>query len=93
MGSDAVPVKVTIARTAETVIAAACVVITSRRVSNRSTMTPANRPRTVNGRKRQKARMPIASGEPESWITSHASAMFCIHDPASETSCPAKKSL
>jgi hypothetical protein len=34
---------------------------------------------------------PIASGEPESSITSHARATFCIHDPAREISCPVKK--
>ena len=31
---------------------------------------------------------PIARADPESSSTSHASAMFCIHEPASETSCP-----
>ena len=40
----------------------------------------------VNGTKRQNASAPIASGEPDSSITSQARATFCIHVPASDTS-------
>ena len=43
-------------------IAAACVAITSRRESTRSATTPATRPKTVNGTKRQNASAPMASG-------------------------------
>ena len=46
----------------------------------------------MNGTKRQKSSVATAIGECESESTSHASATFCIHDPASETTCPAKKS-
>ena len=60
-------------------------------MSKRSMSTPATSPRRRNGAKRQKASAPTASAEPESSITSHASAMFCIHVPASETTWPAKK--
>ena len=59
--------------------------------SKRSATTPAARPKSVNGTNRQKASAPIASAEPESSITSQASATFCIHVPASETSWPLKK--
>ena len=45
----------------------------------------------MNGTKRQKARTPTASGELVSSTTSHASAMFCIHVPLTETTCPVKK--
>jgi hypothetical protein len=45
----------------------------------------------VNGTKRQNASAPIASGDPESSMTSQASATFCIQVPASETSWPVKK--
>ena len=65
--------------------------MTSFRDSNRSATTPATSPKTVNGTKRQNASAPIASGDPESSMTSHASATFCIHVPASETSWPVKK--
>ncbi len=61
-------------------------------MSNRSMTTPAARPRTRNGTNRQNASAPTASGELESSITSHASAMFCIHVPATETICPVKNS-
>ena len=76
------PASVTIARTTETSIAAACVATSSRRVSNRSMITPATSPKSRNGTKRQKASAPTASGDAESSITSHARAMFCIHVPA-----------
>ena len=81
----------TTASAIEITIAAACVAMTSFRESIRSATTPATRPKIVNGTKRQNASAPIASGEPESSITSHASATFCIHVPASETSWPVKK--
>ena len=81
----AVPVSVTNASAAETSIAAACVQMTSSRVSNRSTTEPAKSPNSVYGTKRQKRSRPTASGERESEMTSHARATFCIHDPASET--------
>ena len=61
-------------------------------MSSRSITTPAARPNRKNGTKRQNASAPTASGAFESSITSHASAMFCIHVPATETICPAKKS-
>ena len=54
--------------------------------------TPATRPKRKNGTKRQNASAPTARGELDSSITSHASAMFCIHVPATETTWPAKKS-
>ncbi len=66
--------------------------MTSRRLSNRSAITPAASPKRVNGTKRQNARTPTATGERVSSITNHASAMFCIHVPASETIWPMKKS-
>ena len=72
-------------------IAATCVQITSRRVSTRSTIEPAKSPNSVNGANRQKSSAATASGERESESTSQASATFCIHEPASETICPAKK--
>ena len=34
----------------------------------------------------------MASAEPDSSITSHASAMFCIHVPMRDTTWPEKKS-
>jgi hypothetical protein len=89
----AVPVSVTTASAIEITIAAACVAMTSFRDSTRSVTTPATRLKTVNGTKRQNARAPTASGEPESSSTSHASATFCIQVPASETSWPEKKIL
>ena len=61
-------------------------------MSSRSTTEPAKRPKSVNGTNRQKSSVATASGERESESTSHASATFCIHEPASETICPAKKS-
>ena len=91
MGSVAVPVSVTTASATETISAAPCVAMTSLRESTRSATTPAARPKTVNGTKRQKTSAPTARGEPESSSTSQASATFCIHEPARETSCPAKK--
>ena len=91
-GSVATPASVTTARTMETTIAAPWVARRRRRVSNRSMITPATRPSARNGTKRQNASAPTARGEPESSITSHASAMFCIHVPATETICPLKKS-
>ena len=54
------------ASTIETAIELACVAITSRRLSRRSARTPANRPKSVWGEKRQKVRIPTASGEPVS---------------------------
>ena len=85
IGSVAVPVRVTTARAADVIIAATCVHTTSRRVSTRSTIDPAKSPNRVYGAKRQKSNIATASGERESESTSHASATFCIHDPASET--------
>ena len=90
-GSVAVPVSVTTASAIEIAMALACVAMTSLRDSIRSATTPATRPKTVKGTKRQNASAPIASGEPESWMTSQARAMFCIHVPASDTTCPVKK--
>jgi hypothetical protein len=87
----AVPVSVTIASAIETAIADACVVITSFRESTLSASTPAASPNTVNGTKRQNASAPTAKAEPESSSTSHASATFCIHVPASDTTWPVKK--
>ena len=81
----------TTASAIEIAIAPACVAMTSLRDSMRSATTPATRPKIVNGTKRQNASAPIASGEPESSMTSQASATFCIHVPASETSWPVKK--
>ena len=46
----------------------------------------------MKGTNRANASPPTASGDPDSSSTSHASATFCIHEPASETTCPAKKS-
>ena len=86
------PVSVTAASAAEASIAATCVQITSRRVLSRSTTEPAKRPSTVNGTKRQKRSLATASGERERERTSQARATFCIHEPASETIWPAKKS-
>ena len=86
------PVSDTKARAAETSIAAACVQITRSRVSNRSTTEPAKSPNRVYGTKRQKSSSATAIGECDSERTSHARATFCIHEPASETICPAKKS-
>ena len=57
----------------------------------RSATTPATSPKTVKGTKRQNASAPIASGEPESSMTSQASATFCIQVPASDTTWPVKK--
>ena len=61
-------------------------------MSNRSTTEPAKSPNRVYGTKRQKSSVATASGERESERTSHARATFCIHEPASETTWPAKKS-
>ena len=79
------------ARIAENVIETLCVPITSLRLSIRSATTPATRPKTVKGRKRQNASAPTASGEWVSSTTSQASAMFCIHVPLTEITCPVKK--
>ena len=87
----AVPVSVITASATDTTSATPCVAITSLRESTRSATTPAASPKTVNGTNRQKTRAPTASGDPESSSTSQASATFCIHEPARETSCPAKK--
>ncbi len=92
IGSVAVPVRVTTASAADVIIAATCVQTTRRRVSIRSTIDPANRPKSVYGAKRQKSSVATASGERESESTSHARATFCIHEPASDTIWPAKKS-
>ena len=78
-------------RAIETAIAHACVVITRCRLSNRSASTPATRPKSVNGRKRQKARMPTASGDRVWSATNQARAIICIHVPKTDTSCPLKK--
>ena len=72
-------------------IAHACVAMTSFLDSIRSATTPATSPKTVKGTKRQNASAPIASGEPESSMTSQASATFCIQVPASDTTWPVKK--
>jgi hypothetical protein len=45
---------------------AACVEITRRRLSIRSASTPAKRTNRVCGEKRQKVRIPTASGDPVS---------------------------
>jgi hypothetical protein len=42
-------------------------------------MTPAKRPKIVNGPKRQKERIPIATGSCVSVSTNQYMAMFCIH--------------
>ena len=84
-------VSVTTASAIDTTIAAPCVVMTRRRESMRSASTPATSPNTVNGTKRQNASAPTASAESDSSSTSQASATFCIHVPARETSCPPKK--
>ena len=73
-------------------IADACVAITVRRASNRSTITPANSPSTVNGRNWQSASTPTATGECVSSRTTHAAAMFCIQVPLTDTIWPLKKS-
>ncbi len=86
------PLSTSTAKSAAMIIEAVCVPITSLRLSIRSATTPATRPKTVNGRKRQKARRPTASGECVSSTTSHASATFCIHVPLTEMTCPVKKS-
>ena len=44
----------------------------------------------MNGRKRQNASPPTASGESVSSTTNQASAMFCIQVPASEITWPEK---
>jgi len=81
------------ASTAEKNICTDCVTITTRRLSNRSVTTPASRPSTVNGPKRQTESRPTASPREcgSSTTTSHAIAMFCIHVPATDVSCPKKK--
>ena len=61
-------------------------------MSTLSTIDPAKSPNSVKGANRQKSRAATASGERESESTSQASATFCIHEPASETICPAKNS-
>ena len=76
---------------AEKVIETLCVAITSLRLSIRSATTPAKRPKTVKGMKRQKASAPTASGEWVSSTTSQASAMFCIQVPLTEITWPVKK--
>jgi hypothetical protein len=86
-----VPVSVTIASAIDTPIAPPCVAMTSLRDSKRSATTPATSPNTVKGIKRQNASAPIAIAEPESSMTSQASATFCIQVPASETTWPVKK--
>ena len=86
------PVSVTTASAAETVIAATCVQRTSRRVSTRSTIEPEKSPNEREGREPAEEQRATARGEREMERTSHASATFCIHEPASETIWPAKKS-
>ncbi len=86
------PVSTSVARMAENAIDVAWVMITSRRLSTRSASTPAKRPKTVNGMKRQKASAPTAIGECVSSTTSQASATFCIQVPLTEISWPVKKS-
>ena len=92
IGSVAVPVSVTAASAAETIIAATCVQTTRRRVSSRSTIEPAKSPKSVYGANRQKRSVATASGDRERESTSQARATFCIQEPASETIWPAKKS-
>ena len=69
----------------------ACVAITVRRASSRSASTPANRPKSVNGRNVASAITPTANAEWVSWKTNQPSAMRCIHEPIWETVWPAKK--
>ena len=83
--------KVTPASTAAKTIDAACVTITVRRMSRRSTSTPLKSPSTVAGRNWHSIRKPTATGEWVSCSTSHAAAMFCIHVPVTETTWPEKK--
>jgi hypothetical protein len=87
-----VPSSVSSARSVAVTMAAACVVITSRRGSRRSAKTPAKRPSTLNGMNWQRTRMPTATGDPVSSSTSHAIATFCIQVPVTEVIWPMKKS-
>ena len=85
------PESASAASTAASAICTACVTITVRRLSKRSAITPAKRPKSVNGPKRQKERRPTASGRVRQRSTSQYIAMFCIHVPLTETTWPAKK--
>ena len=84
------PASVRAASTPAITIEMTCVQITVRRASRRSTITPANRPNTVNGRNWQSASRPTASGECDSSSTSQPVAMFCIHVPLTDITCPLK---
>ncbi len=68
-----------------------CVPITVRRGSSRSTTTPANRLKAVNGRNCASASRPTASGDFVSVRISHACVIRCIHVPGSEIVWPLKK--
>ena len=61
-------------------------------MSKRSAITPEMSPKTVNGPKRQKERIPIANGSCVSVSTNQYIATFCIHVPLTETTWPVKKS-
>ena len=63
----------------------------SFRLSKRSTITPAKRPKIVNGRNCASASTPTATGEWVSVMISQPLAMFCIHEPVTETIWPPKK--
>ena len=84
------PANASAASTAATTIELACVIITTRRLSNRSASTPEKRPKIMNGANRAKTRAPTYTGECVSERMSQGSAVSCIHVPITETSCPVK---
>ena len=62
----------------------------SRRLSTRSTMTPASGPSTSRGRYWRAAVAPSTSPEPPSWRTSQVRAMACIQVPLTDRAWPMK---
>ena len=84
------PASASMASTALSTICTDCVKITVLRLSSRSAITPACRPKSVNGPKRQRERIPTATGMCVSCRTSQYMATFCIHVPLTEITCPVK---
>ena len=67
--------------------------ITMRRLSKRSVITPDTSPKSVNGPNRQTESRPTARPREcgVSSTTTQAIAMFCIHVPQTDVIWPAKK--
>ena len=86
------PLSTNAASTKASSIAEVCVAITTRRRLYRSATIPATGENTNEGICEQNPIAPSRTELPVRRYTSHASAMFCIHVPISDISCPPKNS-